>query len=179
MSDGRNLWIGALLGILLTGGLMFALYQQSGIAGAERKAVEKAVAVKPEASAVFAPVKTKVVNPEAPVQAKSTEESSVATVSTDMGVLGEDSVPSPELIVLPDGLGLSSEALNEMTLSEREQYEKALRSYREVQSQLLALDQERVELKQRMESMFERNDSMEREIERMRAVLQQLPEKTN
>ena len=177
MSDGRNLWIGALLGILLTGGLMFALYQQSGLLGVEQEAVGNAVDAPPVESDVFVPVKADEENAEKVVRAEATEELSVSAAPADIGVMGEDSVPSSEIPVLPEGLGLSPEELNEMSLAEREQYEKTLQSYREVQAQVLALDQERAELKQRMESMFERNDAMEREIERMRALLQQQPEK--
>lgn len=204
--DGRNLWIGALLGMLLTGGLMFALYQQSGLAGAERQAVEKTAFVKPDASAVFVPVETAVTRPETPVQPEQGVELSAAdavsvtanasvaateptpalvsldndsTSPADSGVLGKESVPVAAGNALPEAPELSPAELGEMSLAEREQYEKMLQSYREVRAQVLQLDRERAELKQRMNSMFERNDAMERKIERMRASLQQLPEKTD
>lgn len=208
MSDGRNLWIGALLGMLLTGGLMFALYQQSGLAGAAHKAAEKVVVVPPEASAVFVPVEPDAMRLETPTQTSvsrelpakvvkrqtglSGEVKSVDKIEVDkaeivsgdsallagVGVLGEDSVPSADLIdALPEELDLSPAELSEMSAVEREQYDKMLRSYREVRAQVLKLDQESAALQQRMDSMFEQNDAMEREIKRMRALLQQLPEK--
>ncbi len=156
MSDGRNLWIGVLLGMLLTGGLMFALYQQSGLVSAKQESSGKRDGALPEVSEVFAPAKP---------GGGEAEESTLPAASTEL------------VDKLPAELDLSPEELSELSIAERAQYEAMLKSYLEVRAQVLALDQERADLKQRMDSMFEQNEVMEQEIERMRAVLQQMPAK--
>ena len=182
MTDRRNLWVGLLLGGLLTGLLMFVLYQQATPYVVENHSGVNKSAGLPQESEVFV---TKTDQPSPETNKKITDGSVKAgrPLTSDAQpkaeLSDEQQIQFLEEIGLPKGLGLSPEEVEELSEAEQAEYRALLKSYHEVRDQVLTLHHERVQLKQRMDKMFEQNEVMEQELEKMREVIRNQPDQEN
>lgn len=180
MSENRNLGVGILLGLLLTTGLMFGLYLQSGFV----MPIVTQATVPPEPQILTSPFVPAVAPSPQPQQVQMADNTSVVdeTPLAALGAMGSDSVPATEAepampvkqavepaeAVLPKELLLSAQELDELSAAERAQYAELVQALRAVQLELSALDNERDSLQQRMDHMFEENTVLEREVEKIR-----------
>lgn len=198
MSEGRNMLVGILLGVFLTALLMFVLYQQAGLSAVVATSPEKikkpvqpplapnvserfaskqmGVAAKPAVeSKQPVPVVKPVAEPVQPVMAGKQRQLSAQT-ATPIAISGEDGPPAEASVEsagsgLPKALDLSPQELQGLSVAEREEYDKLIGVYREVREQVLRLDTEREQLKQRMDKMFKQNEVVERELEQIREAM--------
>lgn len=162
MQNNHNLWIGLLVGIGLTGLLMYVLSQQAS-----------SFVTAPPATPTVAPLTTPFVKPESSVTTKpETEKSPI--VSPKPAEAGTPKQPTPiqskniDLPGLPENPHLSEKELAKLSPEEREKYGKVLKTYQQVRNKVISLHQEREQLEQQIRQVIEENTIMDQQLEQMK-----------
>nr|CAA6805614.1 MAG: Unknown protein [uncultured Thiotrichaceae bacterium] len=176
MQNNQNLWIGLITGAVLTGLLMYVLYQYTGASDTKTPVAEKAIPpetpfVKPK------PAEVKKVT----TQAISNQEKQIKVEIPDKKAhVQQPEKMQPALVVpteksgdtnppnLPENLNLSEEALSKLSLEERKRYEDVLKTYRQMREQVFELNKERSQLQQQMDDIIKENTMIDQQLDQMR-----------
>ncbi|HPQ97080.1 MAG: hypothetical protein KDI44_08685 [Thiothrix sp.] len=196
------IWVGIIPGVLLTGLLMYGLqvftFPDGSLSppGAQDTPVQdgpvarhpplpaRPEPVKPQVAAARTEtgtpdsVNTQVAEDTGSVPAAEPQQDAArpAAVSAVPETQGSDVSAAPPLPVPPAGLVLSEPALQALSDAERHRYAQMLRDWQALQQRNQLLEQQRTQLKQRLEQMIQENRTASGELEGLREQVQPLPD---